>query len=67
MQEKLDEGSERATLSGGVTGNFVHMAATDTMILLSGVDEVKIDGKSTDYVDRGIQIAVFYDLCDFLV
>jgi hypothetical protein len=43
------------------------VAAARTLMLLGGIDQVKIDGKSANDIDRGLQIALLNDLCDLLI
>src|SRR5258708_27381174 len=45
----------------------MRMTSTDAMILLGSVHKVEIDGKGTDHVDCGIQVALLYNARDFLV
>ena len=45
LLEELDQCRERATLWMIICMKFVSTAATDTMILFSCIDEVKVDGE----------------------
>jgi hypothetical protein len=67
LLEKLGQGSQRAVLSDRLIGYFIHMTATSAMILLGSVDEMKINGKRTNYIHCSIQVAILYYISDFLV